>query len=119
MKTQRLVVSHDAVNKFKVIAKGVANGGFVSIRCTHYNEGLFDFGTKECLSDENAYAVLEKNKQHLLYLKEAEEIYVRVPYSTNEIGIYYVTYYNDEQFASEKEQASPINLTGTIQLNQQ
>lgn len=120
MKNERVIVKYNELKKPVLVATGVSGGGFVSIRLNHQYEGTFGFGGKDWLNNEAAYALLDKNKPNLLYLKEGEELYASSPSSSSDLSYYYfITYYNNEQFSTGNHQQAPINLTGTIQLNQQ
>ncbi len=96
------------------IAKGVPGGGYVGLRSYNfsYPDTCIKFGTKEVLEDKTMFIDFKSNELHVLYLNEDEELYAPSSYYPFDL-----IYYNKEQFS--QSQASPINLTGTIQLNQQ
>lgn len=96
------------------IAKGVPGGGYVGIRSYNFNypNTFHKFGTKEVLEDKEMFIEFKANDLHVFYLNEGEELFAPSTYYPFDL-----IYYNKEQFS--QSQASPINLTGTIQLNQQ
>jgi len=99
-----------------LIAKGVKGGGHVAI-----SAGLdVSFYTKDMLSDLSSGVQISKffTRIPTLYLKEGEELYSVGQYGTAYTVSIDILYLNEEQFSNEP-QVSPINLSGTIQLNQQ
>lgn len=89
-----------------VIAKGVTGGGYVTI----------SGGPVGTTNNPEQWFVFPSGK---VFLQEGEEIFGKGGSSAYplEYSLYNVVYYNNEP--SNQTQASPINLTGTIQLNQQ
>lgn len=98
------------------IATGVAGGGYVGISYYYGNNASEFIGTKECLADVNQAGRIYQGKEHVFYLNEGESLYGKSAFAgSNNSTTYNVTYYN----TAPSSQQAPINLTGTIQLNQQ
>jgi len=116
MKMVRVVCVGETYLKPIPVATGVQGGGYVGVS-TRYAGGYKDFlGTKECLENLNDCVEIAQDKEYKYYLNEGESLYGKCS-SSNGVTVYFVTYYNNEP--SNQSQPAPINLTGTIQLNQQ
>lgn len=112
----------------EVVATGVAGGGYVVIK-TSSSYGSAQIGMSPSdfptLKSETKFATagfpyIEGNK---IWLNEGEQLYGRANYyaydNSTKPSIYNVVYLNSEPTAQTNTQTPPINLTGTIQLNQQ
>lgn len=114
MKILRVLCTGETYLKPAPIATGVQGGGYVGITA-RANTGYKEFlGTKECLQNLNDAIDITPDKEYKFYLNEGEVLYGKCS-SSNGVTVYFVTYYNNEP----SSQPSPINLSGTIQLNQQ
>lgn len=100
------------VKNYTLIAEGGVGGNYVSVRSSYYESYI---GTEEVLKDGSQCLKLEREDGLVkFFLKEGEKLY---GYSNN--SIIYVVYHNTEENPQSESKSSPINLTGTIQLNQQ
>lgn len=115
------ISAYEPNSKPVLVAKGTAGGCHVNLFYFYSssNPNYMRIGTKECLENDLAFGYFASNTNHHFFLKEDEALYIAGNQDKSYAISINVTYYNDEQFTSNPTQATPINLSGTIQLNQQ